>query len=90
MSVIWNEFCNFSQALRCISECKQFYEKYFGERHPDYVMSLEILSLSLLKVGRYSEAFNLMKKCLDLMKEVLGENHNDYLISLGTLGIFLG
>lgn len=76
-------------ALNSISQCKQLYEKYFGERHPDYLASLNRFGIALLKVGNFSEAFNILKRCLDLSKDVLGDRHPDYLLNLEAMGIGL-
>jgi len=54
MSVVWNCCGNFHQALRCISQCKQLYEKYFGERHPGYLASLKRLGFALLLIKDHS------------------------------------
>ena len=89
MSFVWNYSGNCSQALRCVSQCKQLYEKYFDKRHLDYLISLRILSISLLNVGNYSEALNTIKLCIDLTKEALGDKNPEYLFSLGNLAVVL-
>ena len=56
-----------------------------GKDHPDTVMSLTNLGLSLCQQGKYAEAEALHRQALQLQEEVLGKDHPDTLMSMGNL-----
>jgi CHAT domain-containing protein/Flp pilus assembly protein TadD len=58
----------------------------FGEEHPDYAASLNLLGLLYKRSGDYVQAETLYQQALEIQKRVLGEEHPLYATSLNNLG----
>jgi hypothetical protein len=63
-------------------------KKILGEKHPDYLLSLNNLANAYALLEDYNRALETIQEAVGLRKEILGESHDDYLTSLGNLATY--
>jgi eukaryotic-like serine/threonine-protein kinase len=60
--------------------------RIFGDDHPETLISIDSLAITLQKLGRYDEAEALFIEALEGMRRVLGDDHRNTLMTIGNLG----
>jgi CHAT domain-containing protein/tetratricopeptide (TPR) repeat protein len=75
------------KSLEYIQKYVEIAKKILGEKHPDYLMSLNNLATAYTTLGEYQKALEISLQDVELRKEVLGEKHPDYFSSLSNLSI---
>ena len=68
----------------CIYECciYELTKEVLGEKHSDYLTSLNNLASDYSHLGDYQKALEINKRVLEIRKEIQGEKHPDYFTSL--------
>ena len=76
---------NYSEAEAIYRQTLQLKETVLGKDHPDTLVSLNVLAVSLHSQGKYAEAEAIYRQTLQLMETVLGNGHPDTLASMNNL-----
>ncbi len=62
-----------------------FYQKVFGDEHPDTATSLDNLANLYGSQGRYDKAEPLLRQALNIRRKLLGDEHHDTATTLNNL-----
>ncbi|MEN3040837.1 MAG: CHAT domain-containing tetratricopeptide repeat protein [Bacteroidia bacterium] len=84
---LWDEEGKHVNAESLYIQVAKWQKKYLGEKHPEYILTLNDLAIVYEHLGHYSKAESIYKKVLAAQAEVLGSQHPDYLITLGNLAL---
>jgi CHAT domain-containing protein/Tfp pilus assembly protein PilF len=59
----------------------------FGEHHPKYADSLDMLAAVYMKRGEFTKAEPLRRKSFEITRDTLGEKHPDYAVAMNNLAV---
>ncbi|KAF2184996.1 TPR-like protein [Zopfia rhizophila CBS 207.26] len=73
---------NYSKAEQLFRQTLQLLENVLGKEHPDTLMSMTGLAISLRQQGKFAEAEAMDRQTLQLKEKVLGKEHPDTLMGM--------
>ncbi|MDW8417286.1 MAG: CHAT domain-containing tetratricopeptide repeat protein [Bacteroidia bacterium] len=82
---MWDEEGKYRAAESLYTQVAKWQREHLGEKHYDYLLTLNDLGIVYEHLNRYGKAESLYNKVLALQAEILGRQHPDYQITLSNL-----
>jgi tetratricopeptide (TPR) repeat protein len=86
---VYRDMGKFSRAADLGHEVMDMWKKLVGEEHPDTIISINNLAVTLSNKRHFSEAADLQRQALVIQKKVLGTEHRDTLTTMMNLAVTL-